>query len=198
MNSTSKNILLVVVLAAIGLGVIWLTTYGGEEVATENEVSEFAAVLSAQDEKQEQEAQPAQQFTVLEGWRVYQNTERGFLLAYPSNMKGRQVNEGGGAVTLAFENIEKALGFQMFIVPYDEPAITEERFKQDIPSGVRENVEKVFIDGTEGVAFDSEDGVLGPTKEVWFIRDGYLYEVTAPKSQERLLSDVLLTLDFVE
>jgi hypothetical protein len=85
----------------------------------------------------------------------------------------------------------------VFIVPYAAEAITEKRFKADVPSGVRNDVEKTTLDGIEAVTFTSVDQFLGDTREVWFIKGGYLYEITTLKSEEEWFRPVIQSWRFV-
>jgi hypothetical protein len=63
----------------------------------------------------------------------------------------------------------------------------------DIPSGVRLQEEQITLAGVPAMAFVSEDAVLGPTREIWFLKDGYLFEITAPVSSEVWMSSILTT-----
>ena len=99
-------------------------------------------------------------------------------------------------MTVIFENVEKGEGFQIFIIPYNESQVSEERFRQDIPSGIRKGLTDVTIDNAVGAAFYSEHEILGETREFWFIKNGWLYEITAPKSLDAWLSKIVATLEF--
>lgn len=114
------------------------------------------------------------------GYVKYENKKYGFSYYHSSQAAVTEYDEGGGAMTIVQENLQKVRGLQIFIVPYAEKTISEERFKADIPSGVRNNAEKTFIGkrGVEAVTFNSYDQFLGETREVWFIYNGHLYEVT--------------------
>ena len=111
----------------------------------------------------------------------YRNEKYGFSYYHTSGAKITEYDEGGGAMTIVHENFEKVRGMQIFIVPYNEPLITEERFKMDIPSGVRTNVEDATLDGVRSVTFNSFDNTLGETREIWVIHNGYLFEITTFK-----------------
>lgn len=102
-----------------------------------------------------------------------------------------EYDEGGGAMTIVHENEEKVRGMQIFIVPYAEEKISEERFRLDVPSGVRENVEATTLDGVEAVTFTSYDARLGETREIWFIKDGHLYEITTFKGVGQWFAPVI-------
>lgn len=132
-----------------------------------------------------------------DGWRVYENERYGFSLAYPEGMSAREFDEGGGAQTIIFEDIENALGFQIFVVPYSETRVTEERFLKDAPSGVRENPVDFSLDGALATAFYGKHQVLGETAEIWFIREGHLFEITTLKPLQSLLAEIIQTWHFL-
>lgn len=135
---------------------------------------------------------------VPDGWREYQNAAYHFSLLYPQELAVSERAEGDGAVTITFQNIEKGLGFQIFIIPYAEQQVSEERFKKDVPSGVRQGLENIQIAGATAAAFYSTDALLGETREIWFVRDGFLYEVTTLKALDSWLSDIISTWQFLQ
>lgn len=132
------------------------------------------------------------------GWRVHENARYGFSLFYPEGMAVKEFDEGGGASTITFEDTKNGLGFQIFVVPYAEPQVSEKRFRKDNPSGVRENLENVVVDGATGAAFVGKHPFLGETREVWFIRKGYLYEVTTFKGLGDWFVPIMQTWRFIE
>jgi hypothetical protein len=134
--------------------------------------------------------------TVPKGMHEYKDTEFNFSLLYPETLSANKRAEGGGAVTIIFQSIEKSQGFQIFITPFSEVQISEERFRQDIPSGIRNSPEQIMIDGVAATAFYSKDANLGETREVWFIYQGFLYELTVPKPLEGWFRDILQTWEF--
>ncbi len=127
----------------------------------------------------------------------YRSERYRFSLFHPNQQKVKEYDEGSGARTIVFENTDGARGFQIFIVPYNLPQVTPERFKKDVPSGVRTDELAITVDGVLGDAFYSKDMFLGDTREVWFIHNGYLYEVTAPKSQDNMLGAIMLSWKFI-
>ena len=131
------------------------------------------------------------------GSREYRDFAHQFSLFYPEALTVQEIDEAGGGSTILFQNPEAGVGFQIFIVGYSEPVVTEERFKKDIPSGVQTNKEDIIVDGAKGVAFYSLDLGLGETREAWFIKNGFLYEVTTPKPLEAHLLEVLKSWKFI-
>ena len=132
-----------------------------------------------------------------EGMLEYRSDAYKFSLFYPKNLKVVEMPEGDGAVTITFQDIKEARGFQVFILPYFEPQVSEARFKKDIPSGVRANLTNIKIDSAVGASFDSKDLFLGDTYEIWFIKNNYLYEVTTLKGLDIWIRDILNTWEFI-
>ena len=100
-------------------------------------------------------------------------------------------------MTVTFQNEKEVKGFQLFIVPYAESQVSEARFKQDEPSGVRTNVRTITLDGATGASFNSIDVALKETHEIWFVHAGYLYEVTTFKSFDTWLAAIMQTWKFI-
>ncbi len=127
----------------------------------------------------------------------YKNSEKGFSLYYPEELSVEEYDEGGGVETIVFSNTVSGNEFQIFITPYSEDFISEERFRLDIPSGVIEDQKDVSIGGVPGIIFFSEHPLMGPTREVWFIHKGFLYEVTTYKALDAWIADIIKTWVFI-
>ena len=130
------------------------------------------------------------------GWLHYKNTNYYISIFYPDYLKASQRSEGEGTMSVTFQNPTLGKGFQIFVVPYYEKQISEERFKKDVPTGVRIDPKDIQVDGERAVAFYSKDLSLGETYEVWFIKNGFLYEVTTLKSLDTWLPDIISSWKF--
>jgi hypothetical protein len=130
------------------------------------------------------------------GFKEYRNDSYGFSFIYEEGARIAEFPEEGGAFTVTLEDEARLHALQIFIVPYEGATIREERFRQDLPSGVRKSEEIITIDGITASAFISEVEGLGPTREVWLIRNGYLYEISVPLSLEAWLRERLLSFVF--
>lgn len=181
MNKTLVTI--ICALAVLGLGIAIFSNHKG---------SSLPQVLDTTPIEQNYEVpiMPA-------GMREYQSAAYHFSLFYPKDIVVNERPEGGGAVTITFQNVEKAEGFQIFVVPYNESQVSEQRFKQDVPSGVRESLTDIVVDGATGAAFYSTNIALGATREVWFIHGGFLYEVTTLKPLETWLNEIMRSWKFI-
>jgi hypothetical protein len=130
------------------------------------------------------------------GMHEYHNTTYRLSLFYPETLGVKEFDEGEGAATIIFQNPEEGRGFQIFVVPFSGTQITAERFKKDIPSGVRKELKDITIDGATGASFYSTNAMLGDTAEVWFIHGNYLFEVTTLKSLDTWLAGIMQTWKF--
>jgi len=75
--------------------------------------------------------------------------------------------------------------------------ITEARFKLDELSGIRSNPTDVMVDGARGTMFFGSAPRMNDTREVWFVKDGYLYEVTTYKELDSWLAQIMRTWKFI-
>lgn len=194
MTSTKGMALAIAVFAAIVLGYFLLTHKSAPAATSDaapapgffspNDASTSAAVSSTPP-------------PLPDGYAAYRNTTYGFSLAYPAELKIATFDEGGGASTVTFQNVGKAEGFQVFIVPYTAQQVSTARFKRDEPSGVMQDPQNLSIDGVPATMFFSTNVSLGATREVWFIHGGYLFEVTAPRPLDSWLAGIMQTWRFL-
>ncbi len=132
-----------------------------------------------------------------EGMREYRDEVRHISFFYPNTLATKSYDEGGGAVTITLQDTVAAQGFQIFVLPYASAQVSRERFIQDVPSGVMSSPRDIQIGGAMATSFHSTNALLGDTAEVWVIRNGYLYEITAPKPEATWLSQILQTWQFI-
>lgn len=131
------------------------------------------------------------------GLREYHNLHYHFSIFYPSALPLVEYLEDSGGYTISFQGKSGQAGFQIYIVPYAESQISEKQFKLDEPSGVRTGEAATTVDGATAVKFHSVSFGMGDTYEVWFIKNGFLYEVTTYKSLESDLDQILKTWKFI-
>src|SRR6185436_9695872 len=111
----------------------------------------------------------AQPRTPPKGMKVYRNETNRFEFFYPAPLLARKTDEGNNALTLTFEDEDTGEGFQIFVVPYGQRQVSAERFRMDEPSGVIKEPIDVVIDNVRGTMFFGNNGIMGDTREVWFI-----------------------------
>lgn len=131
------------------------------------------------------------------GFKEYRNAQYRFSILVPEDLAVAHVPGEEGSATFVFQDETGTKGFQIFIAQYLEQQVSEERFRTDNPSGVRENMQDITIDGAVGASFTGAHPTLGETAEIWFVKNGFLYEVTTLKPLAEWLSGVMQTWEFL-
>jgi hypothetical protein len=132
-----------------------------------------------------------------DGAKEYHNYTYHFSLFYPDTMTVQEYKEKGTALTVVFQSTIDDKTFQIYIQPYGETQVTPARFKLDEPSGMMASSTDTTVDGVPAKAFYSADASLGATREVWFIRGGFLYELTTYSALDTWLDGLLSTWQFL-
>jgi len=128
--------------------------------------------------------------------KFYQNLLLKFSVTFPGAMSIKEYGKGSGS-TIVFADEKTGKSFQVFVVPYSEDFVTAERFKMDAPLGVMKEPKDITIDGVPATIFWSQDATMGETREVWFVHNGFLYEVTTFAELDPMLSEVMATWKFL-
>jgi hypothetical protein len=133
-----------------------------------------------------------------DGQAIYTNTHYGFSIKYPLDFVETEYPEGADALTIVFQKTgEESKGFQIFVIPYPETQISQERIKTDLKGAPMKNVTEVILPGNiRAVHFNSVAPIIGDSSEVWFIHNGYLFEVTTYAALDTWLAGVLATMQF--
>ena len=89
-------------------------------------------------------------------------------------------------------------GVQIAITPVGEsvPAVTPERIHQDLPQLHIENPQQQTIGGVQALVFDSDNASFDHSKEAWFVRQGALYQVSAPAGSAAAFAQVVQSFRF--
>jgi len=126
----------------------------------------------------------------------------GFSLNFSSDMKNSNFVEGEGEQILFQDDTGK--WFQIYITPWDEgDNLSVSRIKEDLPNLPIENPQEVILGheqkdgvGPRALIFWSRQDGLGETREVWFVQQGFLYQITTFKRLDTFLAETLATLTF--
>jgi hypothetical protein len=120
-----------------------------------------------------------------------------FFISYPKSLgQVSDTDEGDGSHTIVFTD-GKDRSFQIYVTPYSKSQITKEQFAADEPSSVMKDATEVLIDGVRAQHFTGHDETIGDTSEVWFIHNGFLYEVVTFKRLDTWLADIMKTWKFI-
>lgn len=164
------------------------------EASTPAENPQAVPVVAAEPEPEPIIPQTTQ---ISEGWRGYENAEFRFGLLYPQELSVREYKEREGAMSAIFEDPSSGKGFQIYVTPYGDTQITKERFRLDVSSGVMKEPTDIVVGGVRGTMFFSTNSIMGDTREVWFINNGFLYEVVTYKALDDWLASIMQTWKFI-
>lgn len=128
---------------------------------------------------------------------IFSHPDFRFSFALPDDFTVSESGYGEDATIITFEKSQEE-GFQIFVAPFDEPGpLSPERIHIDEPDLVIKNSQQTTLDGISALAFESESEI-GNTYEIWFIRNGKLYQITARALFEAELMKILKTWKFQE
>ena len=132
------------------------------------------------------------------GYYEYRTVPYHFSILFPQELEVKEYGGKGDSLTVTFEDKSgEPKGFQIFATPYNQPVVSGERFRMDNPSGVYKEPVDVTVAGVRATIFYSQNARLGETREVWFIRNGILYEVNARRAHDEWLGEQMQTWEFV-
>ena len=212
----SKKLLIIfMVIVLAGLGIFFMR--GGK---LDNVPALFSTFSKNSDNNADKDAKTEN--TAHAGdWEKYEDPAYGFHFEYPKGLNVSSFSEDTGDTILIQGQISSAegassesqntqsqsTGFQIFVSPFDELVdetpkapgpITKERILDDIPDMKITGEQTVMLERDKSISaliFFSEDDI-GKTREVWFVHEGYLYQVTAAPGFDEILSQIMATFGF--
>lgn len=118
-----------------------------------------------------------------------ENGNTGYIISSPADFK-KTTNYGDGFELTTYEKNNRE-GFQVVVRPFgEEGPLTHERILLDLDIDIS-NPKILMIGGIQAPAFNSTDETFGRTFEVWFIREGKLYQITTYSYFENQLLKIL-------
>lgn len=131
----------------------------------------------------------------------YINYDFGFSFKYPKGFNVSELDDDSGHTVLVQSyEVEPRKGFQIYISEFDEPEpLTAERILQDLPPSEVIDPKGVLIGegkAINAVIFLSTSPSFGKTREIWFAREGFLYQVTTYEGQDNFIGPILETFRF--
>lgn len=142
----------------------------------------------------QQAAQMAQQDAGIKFTHTFSDAAHGFSFGYPDPLKAGSQTDDNGNTTILVQDTASHVGFQVYITPWSNSAVTTvsaDDVAASLPDIQMHNPTQVSINGTPALAFQATDATFGDSRQVWFIRKGFLYQVSSYSSQDPLLEKVL-------
>ena len=138
--------------------------------------------------------------------QTYTDSAQHFSFNYPEGYSVREVSGDDTSRVLIIENTSTAAlpteagGIQIIITPdYPDPSITVETIHEAIPDMKVENPQSFPVGANSGLAFQSDNSAFGgASREVWFVYNGFLYQISTYAESDELLKKIFETWTFFE
>lgn len=209
MKQKSKIFYIILVFALILGGVYWLISKNinkyrphSEQVSQSEaaDLYEYQEISSAEGGQASTDiaGDSPQVSTDINEYQTYTNSTYNFSFKYPEGFTVANFQEGEYGETILVRKKEGKESLQIFISPFDEPSpLTKERILEDLPDMLVENAQQRLLkNGAVGLIFFSQESSLGRTREVWFVHNGYLYQVSTYAELDSWLAGILATWRF--
>ncbi len=128
----------------------------------------------------------------------YVHEKTGLSFAYGDDYSVRLVTEQGIDSVVVQSEEDASRGLQVSILPFDEDpsTLTFERIQTDIPDIDIEKPQAGTLPfGSLALSFETGEGTFR-TREVWFVREGYLYQISAPIASSGLVEGLIAVMEF--
>jgi len=128
------------------------------------------------------------------GMQRYTNTKYNFSFVYPKGFSIGSFKEGYDGEIVLVQDEDRKQGFQVYIIPFDESGpLTLSRIKQDLPDLRIDNPQVVVIAGgsISALLFESQSESYDRSREIWFMYDGFMYQVTTRAGADDFIGPVM-------
>ncbi len=176
-----------VVLIIIGIGIL---LGGGWYVSHHLLGGSGAATLVSQD------AADASASTAASDPSTFTDSALGFSFAIPPGFHVQKTLDDSGEMVLV-QSSDASHGFQVYITAFNDPgsSITKARIEQEAHLSVGSDSPLTVATVAQGLQFDSTADTP-PTRQAWFVYDGYLYQAQVWASDATLLQTILSSWHF--
>lgn len=146
---------------------------------------------------------PADSYVTSALTKVYQNMTYRFSLKMPENFEAREFEGAEGGQTVVLEDphasSSEPVGIQIAISPAPEGLedVTQDVIKESLPDLQIRDAQPVEVGAHKGLAFKSDnDAFNGDSREVWFVYNGNLYQISTYARLDELLKQMFTTWQF--
>lgn len=183
MGNKSTIIIIIAIILGVILGIVLISPSSSEK--SKEILSGINEIKFGNEEAEkyslEKEQNPGQ---------VYNHQSPNFSFPYPEGFKVSSFIQSGQEMVLV-QNNKKAHAFQIALSFFDEPnnSLNADRIRRDIVDLNMEDPKQINIgEKGSGVSFVDKDTGM---REVWFVYNNFLYQITATRESEGLLEAVL-------
>lgn len=134
------------------------------------------------------------------GERRFRHPRLGFTLELPDGFSAGMLEEEESGMAGETTLVRGAEGeeLQIYATAFDEEGpLTPERIHKDLPDVKITSPQQVVLKGgMQALVFLSENEALGKTQEVWFSRDGFLYQMTTRAPLAKTVAQIIGSMRF--
>lgn len=130
--------------------------------------------------------------------RSFEYDKTGLAFSYGSDYSVRLVPDQGIDTIVVQSKMDASSGLQIAVLPYDDDpsTLTFQKIMADIPDMKVERPQVGTLPfGSQALSFETGDGALR-TREVWFARDGHVYQMSAPIGSSGLIESTIASMEF--
>lgn len=133
----------------------------------------------------------------LLGAKLYENAQYHIAFEYPEGLAIVETHEEGRSFTVLTQDADASKYLKIRIIAFSGAQIPLSQVLLDAGQPLDQPQEVVLANGVRALIFLSENPQGKQERNVWFIRDGFLYEASAPSGLDAWLSEMLSTLRFI-
>ncbi len=124
---------------------------------------------------------------------VYTHPVFGFTITAPEGFTVGNFPDGEDADATLVQDAAKKYGMQIYVRPFAEDGqLTAGRIHREIPDMKMENPMTVPVGaGAEGVAFYTVSDSGQKTREIWFVREKQLYQISADAQYDNITGSIM-------
>ena len=128
---------------------------------------------------------------------LYRNSTYDFSLTYPSELAVDEYDEGAGDRTIVFRKGMEEVGFQIFITALSGAPLSKEVIELSHPYVEAGSIIATTVgSSTPAFALAGSGPLLGPSREIWFTHNGYVFEVVTYPDRAAWLAEIFATIRF--
>ena len=130
--------------------------------------------------------------------KAFEYRKTGLSFSHDSEHTVRVVSDQGIDTIVVQSESDTSKGLQISVLPYeDDPStLTFQKIMSDIPDMKVERPQVGTLPfGSQALSFETGDGALR-TREVWFARAGYVYQMSAPIGSSGLIESTIASMSF--
>lgn len=136
---------------------------------------------------------------IVPNTQTYTDADYGFSFSYPREYQAKSFSDIEDTKTVLVQSGDVKQGVQVFVSAFDEDiTLTHERIKKEMPDLVILEPKNLPVDGVTGISFKSTNAFDTESYEMWLVRKGKFYQVSAPIVNKNLFDAIITTWKWIK